>query len=136
MTKYSIIDFWRGLEYASARIPQMLWPSKILCADNDSEYILPYIWIILTILTGRLSFTKFSIKIYWNNSLAASDLFPMFGQPIKSYTFHCHMLKSTDVWKTWFIEETEMNGCLFQYFRKVYGKIWADFYLNRGKRFS
>ena len=28
-----------------------------------------------------------------------------------------------------------MNGCFFQYFSKVYGKIWVVFCLNTGKGF-
>ena len=42
---------------------------------------------------GKLCFTLFSTIIYQNRSLAASDLFHMFIQPIKFYTFHCHILK-------------------------------------------
>ena len=41
----------------------------------------------------KLCFTLFSTRIYQNRSLAASDLFHMFIQPIKFYTFHCHILK-------------------------------------------
>ena len=52
----------------------------------------------------KLCFTQFSTIIYWNGSLAASDLFPVFTQSIKLYTFHCHILKSTDVSKKWLIK--------------------------------
>ena len=37
-----------------------------------------------------------------NGCLAASDPFHMFIQSIKFYTFHYHMLKITDVWKSTF----------------------------------
>ena len=37
-------------------------------------------------------------------SLTASDIFHVFTQTIKFYTFHCHILKSTDVWTRWFIK--------------------------------
>ena len=46
----------------------------------------------------KLCFTQFSKKIYWKISLAASDLFRMFTQSVKFYTFHCHSVKTTDVW--------------------------------------
>ena len=50
----------------------------------------------------KLYFTQFSARIYWNRSLAASELFLIFTQSIKLYAFHCHTLKSTNVWKKWF----------------------------------
>ena len=49
--------------------------------------------------TGKLCFTQFSTRIYWNRSLADSDLFPRFIQSINFYTLCYHMLKGTDVWK-------------------------------------
>ena len=42
----------------------------------------------LTILTGKNCFTQFSRRIYWNTKLAAFDLFDIFAQSIKYYTFH------------------------------------------------
>ena len=36
------------------------------------------------------------LQIATVQSLAASNLFDMFTQSIKFYTFHCHILKSTD----------------------------------------
>ena len=40
----------------------------------------------LTIFTGKnLCFTEFSTTIHWNSSLAASDVFHMFTQSIKSF---------------------------------------------------
>ena len=59
----------------------------------------------------KLCFTHFSTRIYWNRSLAASDLFHMFTQPIKFYIFHCHILKSADISTKWFIKCME-NGRL------------------------
>ena len=50
-------------------------------------------WIYLMILTGKKCFTQFSTR------MAASDLFHMFKQSIKFYTFYYHVFKSTDVWK-------------------------------------
>ena len=51
--------------------------------------------------------------------LAASDLFHMFTQSIKSYKFcylcNVYTLSRTDVWKMCFIELTvKMNDCFFQ----------------------
>ena len=37
----------------------------------------------------KLCFAQFTKRIYWNRSLADSDLFHMFTQSIKLYTFHC-----------------------------------------------
>ena len=79
----------------------------------------------------KLCFTQFSIRIYWNRSLADSDLFHMFTYLIKSYTFHYHILKSTDVWKRSFINRKWTVAP----FSKDYGKIRVGFCLNTGKRF-
>ena len=43
-----------------------------------------------------LFITQYSTIIYWINCLAAFDLFNMFTKLIKSYTFLCHILNSTD----------------------------------------
>ena len=58
----------------------MLSFNKILVNDTDRE---------------KLCFTQFSEAK--NRSLAATDLFHIFTQSIKFYTFQCHILKSTDV---------------------------------------
>ena len=43
---------------------------------------------LLTILTGKnLGFAEFITKIYSNTGLAASDVFDMFTQLIKSFNF-------------------------------------------------
>ena len=41
--------------------------------------------------------------IYWNTSLVAHDFFPMFIQSIFSIYYIVTSLKSTGVWKMWFI---------------------------------
>ena len=46
-----------------------------------------------TRLRGKLCFTQFSTEI------AGSNLFHLFTQSIKFYTFHYHILKSTDTRK-------------------------------------
>ena len=55
--------------------------------------------LVCLFMIGKLCFTQFSKTIYWNRSLATSDLFPMFAQSINYYTFYCRILKKTDVWK-------------------------------------
>ena len=65
------------------------------------------LWNALTILTGKnYVYSIYSIQ-YKNGYLAASDLFRyMFTQSIKFHTFYYHVpvLKSTYVWKLWFIK--------------------------------
>ena len=36
----------------------------------------------------------------------------MFTQSAKLYTFHCQILKSPDVWKSWFVKQTENERLL------------------------
>ena len=36
----------------------------------------------------------------------------MFTQSVKFYTFHCHILKSANFWKRWFIKQTENERLL------------------------
>ena len=55
------------------------------------------ILIYLTIFAGKNCFTQFGTIIYENKSQAVSDLFHIFTQSIKLYTFHCHILKSIAV---------------------------------------
>ena len=61
-----------------------------------------YIFFVRKILTNhtqwKLCLTQFSTR------MAASDLFHMFTQSIKFYTFQYSVLKSRDVWKMWFIK--------------------------------
>ena len=52
----------------------------------------------------KLCFIQCSTIIYWNRRLAASERFHMFTKPINFSKFHCHILKTTDVWKRWFIK--------------------------------
>ena len=55
-----------------------------------SKYFMPFYLTIPTVL--------YSIQ-YKNGCLAASNLFHLFTQSIKFYTFHYHVLKNTDVSK-------------------------------------
>ena len=55
----------------------------------------------LTILKGKTVFHSIQYK---NGCLAASDLFHMFTESIEFYTLYYQVLKSTDVWKMWFIK--------------------------------
>ena len=52
----------------------------------------------LTILTGKTEFFSVQFKNDW---LAASDLFDVYTQSL-TYVLY-YTIKSTDVWKTWFI---------------------------------
>ena len=56
----------------------------------------------LTRLSGKKCVLLNSVKTQF--CLASSDLFHLFTQSIKFYTFHYHVLNSTDVWKMWFIK--------------------------------
>ena len=87
----------------------------------------------LMILTGKNCFTQFSTIIYWNRSLAASDLFHMFTQSINFYAFHCQILKSIDVCKKWFIKYVENERLLLS--ASFTAKIWVGFCLNTEKNF-
>ena len=62
-------------------------------------WLSPYHWHfkIYDIHRYTLCFTQFTTRIYWNRSLAASDIFYMFTQSVKYYSFHCPILKSMDV---------------------------------------
>ena len=54
-------------------------------------------------------FTQFNIR------MAVSDLFHVFTKSIKFYTFYYHIVRSTDIWKMWFIKLTvKINDCSFQ----------------------
>ena len=54
---------------------------------------------------------SYSIQ-YKNGCLANSDLFHMFTQSIKFYTFYHHVLNSTDVWKNVIHQISSKNVCL------------------------
>ena len=77
-----------------------------------SHVILKFSWAKLearfefSLIMEKLWDTQINTRIYWNRSFAVSDLF-IWLQSIKFYTFHCHILKNIDVWKRWFINETE-----------------------------
>ena len=88
----------------------------------------------LTILTGK------SCVFSKNGCFAASDLFHILTKSIKLYTFHSQVLKSTDVWKMWFIKYTvKMNDCSFQQFLRqnlgsFLSKHWKTVLLKNGTR--
>ena len=72
----------------------------------------------LTIHTGVTGFTPFSTRMYYNRSLADSDLFPIFTQSIHSIVAY-QMFEKCGL--------SDLNGCFIQYFSKVYGKICVGF---------
>ena len=63
----------------------------------------------------------------------ASDLLHTFIQSVKFYTFHCHLLKSTYVWKRKLIKFQINRKWMVAPFSKFYIKISVSFYLNVGK---
>ena len=68
--------------------------------------------VSLTLISRKNCLTQFNTRIYWITSSAASHLFHMFTQSVKTYIFHCHILRSTDVWKRWFIKQTQNERLL------------------------
>ena len=76
---------------------------KIFC----NYVILKLLWIlkmfrnaelginVLTILTGKHCFTRFSVRTYWNSSLATINLFHMFRQSVKFYIPLSHIKESS-----------------------------------------
>ena len=48
-------------------------------------------------IQGKLRFTQFGTRFIAIETWLSLDLFLMFTQLSKFYTFHCHRLKSTDV---------------------------------------
>ena len=48
-----------------------------------------------------LCFTQFSAIMHWNRTLAASNIFHIFPQWIKFYTFHCHKVGIFRVTLSW-----------------------------------
>ena len=79
--------------------------------------------------THRERLVFYSIQ-YRNGWLAAPDLFHMFRQSIKFYTFHYQYRCLKNVIHQ--IESKKMDGCSFQ---QVYGKICVSFCLSTAKRF-
>ena len=62
---------------------------------TDTKIIYGYNFVVpLTILTVK-NCVFYSVQ-YKNGCFAAPDFFHMFTQSIKFYTFHYHVLKSTD----------------------------------------
>ena len=121
--------------------------TKVLLFKNTIEFLFfavqnfyGFLWSVLFL---SFQFLVLFFIIYQRNtikrntkSLPASDPFSMFRQLINFYTFYFHILRSTEIWKMWFIKLTGINGLnFFQHFSKVYGKIWVRFCLNPGKRF-
>ena len=82
----------------------------------------------LTIFTGKNCFTQFK-----NGCLVASDLFHMFTEAIKLGTFYYDVLKSTDVWKMWFIRYSKNKWLLLS--ASSTANFELVFCLNTRKRF-
>ena len=82
--------FQCGKIFCNYVLLQLLWGLRML---RNVELDI----IILTIFTGKNYFNQFSARINRNRGLVAIDLFHIFTQLIKFYTFCHHILKSTDV---------------------------------------
>ena len=76
--------------------------------------------------TEKPGFTQFNARIYWKRSLAVSDLFHMFTQSVKFYTFHCHILTSPDVLSK-MIHQINIAWMVAP-LSNSYGKIWVSFW--------
>ena len=59
------------------------------CKKKDLKLFLITFFILLL----KLCFTQFSTRIYWNTSLPAPDLFPVFTQSINLCILYCHKIK-------------------------------------------
>ena len=71
-------------------------------------------------------------QMWLQDCLAASDLFHMFIQSIKFYTFHYHVLR-VQMFEIHQIDSK--NECLVASFGRSYGKICVGFCINTWKRF-
>ena len=71
----------------------------------------------------KLCFTKFSTRICWNRSLAASGIFFLFAEWNQFYKFYWYMLR-----KSLFIKQTEWR--MVTPFSRFYSKIWVGFNLK------
>ena len=60
---------------------------------------------------GKLCFTRFSTRIYWNKSLAAPALFSVFTQSINFSILYCHKIKEYRCLKS-AIHQLEINKWL------------------------
>ena len=71
-TKHLDCNFWKKVTFKKSQT------NKVDLPFND---------------TGKNCMLLSSVQEYWNGRLAASDIFHWFRQPIKFYTFHCHILQ-------------------------------------------
>ena len=64
----------------------------------------------------KLCFTQLVVEEFTEIEVwLVLTFFHMLTQLIKLFTFHCHILKSTDVWKRCFVKQTvKMDGFYFQ----------------------
>ena len=75
----------KGSVWSCTKTRTGIWSDKLLRTKE-----------VLTKLTGKICVLSYQ---YRSGCLIASNLFHIFTLPIKSYTFHYHALKSTNVWK-------------------------------------
>ena len=89
----------------------------------DQNWIPKTVYCIKCVLVCKISFTNWTgkitllrafmvvtyyIKLFWTgadrHNVISMSLLLLVAETINIYTFHCHKLKSTDVWKMWFIK--------------------------------
>ena len=75
----NLILFWTSLHWFEESLRNISWNLKMWTAK------LSYSKFFNSASREKLIFTQFSTKIYWNKSLAASNLFYMITQSIKFY---------------------------------------------------
>ena len=81
------------------------FPQEMLWRNTFAKKKINQTFTIKTFLINDTHREKLFYSIHYKNGrLAASDLFHMFTQTIKFYTFYYHVLKIT-VWKMWFIKK-------------------------------
>ena len=86
------------MRYTNKQANFQVYAVLICCSYvQHLNFVLIFVSIPNSYPQGKLFFSPFSTRIYWNRSLAASALFPMFTQSIKLYTFHYHIL--TLLWR-------------------------------------
>ena len=105
--------------YVMVTLPLCMTCARLL----ESETNIAVTTTFLTILTGKVAFYSIQYKNLLKKKLGCFWTFSYVYPAINFYTFYCRILKNADVWKMWFIKQTEMNGCFLQHLRKVYRKI-------------
>ena len=133
-----IVNFWIPYSHERRKVPQCyhikfpLWYSMVFPSNQYNlkwQHQCVQKISIVKIFNATYRRKLFHSIEYKNAWLATSDLFYMFTQSVK---FIYHILKSSDVWKIWFIKLTVK--IMVPSFSKFYSKIWVAFCFKTGKR--